>query len=184
MEFIDKIRQSIGNKLNDFKLVKPSQRKWTDLKSVNDIVLVSDVTSEDMEEATVNLRSELKQLCPNAKVLMLSYYDKKIRTDANNFVSNEGISEFITDDDFNYFYKMNSDSLKMYIKRDYDMAILLSKGEKKYISYVFQYIRAALRIGNKKTNDGKMNFVIDADNRMSAQEINREIIKYLKMFFE
>lgn len=181
-EFIDNIRQQIGNRLNKLKNVRPSQKQWKDLTSVQNIVIVSDITPQETEKAIVNLRTELKKLCPNSKVMMISYYDKKIRTDANNFVSNQGIVEYFTDDDISFFYKINSESLKDYLAVDYDMAIMIAKGEKKYLPYVFQYVRAALRIGNKATNDGQMNFVINAITR-TTDELNKEIIKYLKMFF-
>ncbi len=113
---------------------------------------------------------------------MISYYDKKIRTDVNNFVSNQGIVEYFTDDDFSFFYKIKSDSLKNYLSADYDMAIMIAKGQKPYLPYTFRYVRAALRIGNKATNDDKMNFIIDAVTR-TPDDLNKEILKYLKMFF-
>lgn len=182
IEFIDRILQKIGNSINSLKQVKPTQRQWKDLASVKDIVIVSDVTPEETENAIVSLRSELKKICPDAKVLMISYYDKKIRSDANNFVSNQGIAEYFTDDDFNFVYKLKSESLKQYLAADYDMAIMIAKGQKTYVPFIFQYVRAALRIGNKATNDGNMNFVINADHK-STVETNKEIIKYLKMFF-
>jgi len=181
-EFVDRLLQKIGNSLNELKLVKPTQRKWKDLASVRDIVIVSDVTPEETETAITNLRIELKKLCPESKVLMISYYDKKIRPNANNFVSNQDIAEYFTDDDFNAFYKIKSESLRQYLAADYDMAIMIAKGNKKYVPYIFQYVRAALRIGNKATNDGNMNFIINADCRTTG-DTNKEIIKYLKMFF-
>ncbi|MCQ2228546.1 MAG: hypothetical protein MJZ13_02230 [Bacteroidales bacterium] len=181
-EFADKLLQKIGNSLNELKSVKPTQRVWKDLMTVRDIVIISDVTPEETETAITNLRIELKKICPSAKVLMISYYDKKVRPDANNFVSNQDIAEYFTDEDFNVFYKIKSNSLKQYLKADYDMAIMIAKGKKKYVPYIFQYIRAALRIGNKSTDNGNMNFIINADCRTTS-DTNKEIIKYLKMFF-
>lgn len=181
-EFINNIRQSIGDRLNKLRNVRPTQKQWKNLAAVQNIVIVSDITPQETESAIINLRGELKKLCPNAKVLMISYYDKKIRTDANNFVSNQGIVEYFTDDDFSFLYKITSESLKEYLQADYDMAIMIAKGEKPYLPYVFRYIRAALRIGNKATNDGRMNFIINVVTR-TTEELNKEILKYLRMFF-
>lgn len=182
LETINHIRQQIGDKLNKLSSVSPSKKQWKDLASVQNIVIVSDITPPETEKAIVNLRSELKKICPNSKVMMISYYDKKIRTDVNNFVSNQGIVEYFTDDDFSFFYKIKSDSLKNYLSADYDMAIMIAKGQKPYLPYTFRYVRAALRIGNKATNDDKMNFIIDAVTR-TPDDLNKEILKYLKMFF-
>ena len=181
-EIINKIRQQIGDKFNKLKNVRPSQKQWKNLDSVQNIVIVSDITPIETEKAIVSLRGELKKICPNSKVMMISYYDKKVRTDINNFVSNQGIVEYFTDDDISFFYKITSDSLKSYLSDDYDMAIMIAKGEKPYLPYIFRYVRAALRIGNKVTNDGKMNFVINTITR-NPDDLNKEILKYLKMFF-
>lgn len=182
MEYINKLLQKIGDSLNGLKKIKPTQKTWTNLANVKNVVILSDVTDKETATAIVNLRSELRKLCPDAKVVMLSYYDKKVCTEVNNFVSNQGIVEYFTNDDFSFYYKIESESLKTYLDEDYDMAIMIAQGSKKYVPYIFRYIRAALRIGNKSTNNCLMNFVINADTRTLA-DTNKEIIKYLQMFF-
>lgn len=180
-DFLRNTRQKIGCKLNKLDSMRTCRRQWKHVEDTRDIVIISDITSEDAEQAVSNLRAELKKLCPLAKITTLNYFDKKVRSDANRFISADN-SEYFSDDNFNWFYKIKSETLINHLKSDYDMAILISKGDKPYIPFIFQFASAKLLIGNKATNDSRMNFVIDATHR-SLVQTNAEIIKYLKMFF-
>lgn len=168
----------IGNKLNHFGPLLNPQRRWTTLDTVNDIIIINDISTQEHQSACNELRNSLKTVCPKATIYQVSFYDKKSQN-ANNLISADNI-EYITVDTLSPLYKINNKMLLKLLNKEYDLAIILPN-EQKLLKYLAGHITAPVRLSDSSTNNNT-NLIISSNN-LRPQETSKEIIKYLKMLF-
>lgn len=173
------IRIRIGHYLNKQKEVRNT------LKSVRPaecrrIIILSDQSDNSAQKAVGSLKSQLKVVCPKATMVQISYCTKQSRSD-NTRISDHNI-EFITEDDFSFFFKIKNEAVKRYISEDYDVVVLFTSHKHIYLDFILKYVKSPLKIGHKNADDGTLNFVIDTETDNVTELTNAIIGCYTMMF--
>ncbi|MDO4461692.1 MAG: hypothetical protein Q4C30_04235 [Bacteroidia bacterium] len=176
---IDNFLRWVGNHLNHLNKVAPCTLSLQKLKEMKSILIISENNTSEQDTALEKLRKEVSTLSPNAKLSSLSLYRKDKKSPARISAGN---STFISQEDFNIFYKFKSEELKNIINQQYDIVLVSSISYNKYISYILPFLRTVLMVGCKSIYENSVNIMIDS-NTKSIETYNKEALANIKMIF-
>lgn len=154
------LRQRIGDQLNGrAKVGQPSQFRGP-LDAKKSILVLMLMLGPDDQAALANIKKRLKELCPQAAIKCLCFYQKTEAGD--NFIGNSEV-EYFTENDFNFFFAFKSQRLREFLAPTYDMSVVLTVRDHLFVDFTAHYVHSALRIGDRHLRlaaDGTLNFIV------------------------
>lgn len=176
---LERFRRWMGNYLNDLSKVSPCSLPLLKLENMKNILIITETNTPEQDAALDKLRHNLSSLAPNATVSALCLYRKDSKAPARISAGNILYSN---QDDFSFFYKFNSEELKNTLQKQYDIVVVSSISDNKYISYILPYTRTVLKVGLKNVYHDLVNIMIDSNSK-SIDTYNKEALANIKMLF-
>ena len=183
LNFAIGLRQWVGDKLNDYALVKQPSEFSTPLDLIRSIVVITPVGTQERQDAIQAFKDEMKGLCPAAKIQWICLLPK--RGGQDSFISNNGL-EFVSEDDFSFWFKIVNGGLKSLLSNDYEMSIVLTEPGDVLADYLTRYVKASLRVGSDNVEErvGEyLNFQIAMPKGATLTDFAHALPKNLKMMF-
>ncbi len=179
--FLYKIRRCIGNMLNELSKVSATTLPNRKLAAVEKTLVFAGIDSNDTLMSFNWLRKELQRLCPSTKVKAILFIDSEKRAEIDGISDYE--KEFLTDEDFSFFFKIKNDAACKLLADQYDIAVNMCCEEHVYIDYLYQFARANIRVGLQNGVNKNLNFIINSSS-LSTDQLCRHITQNLQMFFK
>ncbi len=178
--FLQKIRLSIGNMLNNLKNVQPCSLSSVKLPDVKNILIFANIESQNDFDTFNAFRKNLLKLCPQAKIHALLFVDKESHQEFAGISDYD--KQFFSTDDFSLFMKIQNMDIIETLKNQYNLAVNICIRPQIYIDYLFHYVRANLYVGQANEKIKNLNFMINAQ-APTTEALCQNIENNLKMFF-
>ena len=172
-------RQKIGHWLNERRESVTVQGFKGKLSSVSTMLICADVDTDEQRDALNLLKSQMKNLCPSAKLTIVCCHQKSSGED--NFISGDG-TLYVSEDDLSFWFKFRNKSLAEILASEYDMAIILPEQNDIILNFIADYVHSGLRVGRDNCGTADyLNFKI-ADNS-NIKSFIPKLLKNLQMVF-
>lgn len=176
---LERFRRWMGNYLNGLSDVAPCSLALQKVGNMKNILIISETNTPEQDSALDKVRHNIASLAPNATISALCLYRKDSKAPARISAGN---ILYICQNDFSFFYKFNSEDLKNTLKKEYDLVLVSSISENKYVSYILPYTRTVLKVGLKSVYNELVNIMIDSNSK-SIDTYNKEALANIKMLF-
>ena len=177
--FCENIRIKIGHYLNGLNKIKETTIENRTPSEVKSILILSDVAIPNSQQGISVLKKGLKEMCPKTDFTIIQFNSKK-NGEGETMISDTN-KEFVSEEDFSFFFKIKNQTVKNYLANQYDIVVLLTTTKQLYVDFMMKYTRGNLLIGKRDLSD-KLNFIVDSeiDNiKLLAETIN---MTYKMMF--
>ncbi len=182
MGFLLNIRQKIGNWQNELSKVVRQHSFSGPLSEKKDILIITEIFGDEDREAIEKLRAGFKEMCPQANVTAMMFYNKQ--KGGYNFISDGG-KIYFSREDFSFFFKIKEEQIKTCLRKKYDIAFVYSKEDKVYVPYLSAYVMAGINIGVKDSDvdqKGYLTYLVGQKDTGQKDAV-RQTLDSLKMVF-
>lgn len=178
--FCKNIRIKIGhylNGLNQKKDTSSGNKKPSDVKSM---LIISDISMSNTQQGIKQLKKGIKEICPNVEFTAIHFNSVINRIDGETLISDTN-REYISEEDFSFFFKIKNTTIQDYLDRNYDIIVLLIIEPQLYINFLLEYSRGSLIVGKNGVSE-KLNFIINTQTT-DVKTLAETIINTYKMIF-
>ena len=158
--FCEKLRTKIGHYLNGLKKVEKTTLESVKPSEVKSLLILSDISMPNTLQGINLLKKAFKEMCPKINFTAINFNSKQLER-SETLISDTN-KEYISEEDFSFFFKINNETVKEYLSREYDIIVLLTTQKQLYIDFLFKYTRGVLLIGKKNISE-QLNFIVDSE---------------------